>query len=124
MVEKITVTITTELTRYGEVEFSVKSHKGLFKSKCLHDALSYADIKMTGISDMVDTTRKRMKSINHFALETRYTRLYEQERETETGSGESCNDTQPAVEHSTNDIPSKHTKSSKPRTKRRQAVLS
>lgn len=124
MVEKITVTITSELTRYGEVEFSVKSHKGIFKSKCLHDALSYADIKMTGISDMVDSTRRRMKSVNHFSLETRYTRLYDQNRETEKGDAESINDSESATEHSIYDIPVKHRKGSKSGTKRREAVLS
>lgn len=124
MVEKVTVTVWSQLTRYGEVEFTVKSHKGIFKRKCLHDALSEADIKMTGIDDMIKSYNKKLKHVEHFAVKSEYTRLYDEERKATEGNGESCNDPQPAVEHSTDDIPVKHTKSSKSRTKRREAVLS
>lgn len=124
MVEKVTVTVWSQLTRYGEVEFMVKSHKGIFKRKCLHDALSDADIKMTGIDDMIKLFTKKLKNVEHFAVKSEHTRLYDEERKTTKGDGESCDDTEPAIEHSADDIPVKHTKSSKSRTKRREAVLS
>jgi hypothetical protein len=124
MVEKVTVTIWTELTKYGEVEFSVKSHKGLFKRKCLHDALSEADIKMTGIDDMIKSFTKKLKHVEHFAVNSQDTRLYDEIRETEERTRQSVVDIESTVEHSVHDVPVKHTKSSKSRTKRREAVLS
>jgi len=113
MVEKVTITISSELTSYGEVVFSVKSHMGIFKSKCLHDALSDADIKMTGITDMVDTFRRKMKTVNHFSLETKHTRLYDGESEESRGLEPSYADNEPAVEVSVSDISSKCGKSTR-----------
>lgn len=124
MVEKVTVTVWSQLTRYGEVEFTVKSHKGVFKRKCLHDALSDADIKMTGIDDVIKSYTQRLKYVEHFVVKSKDTRLYDKTRETEEGTGQSVVDTEPTVEHSVYDVPVKHTKSSKSRTKRREAVLS
>lgn len=124
MVEKITVTVWSQLTKYGEVEFTVKSHKGLFKRKCLHDALSDADIKMTGIDDVIKSYTQRLKHVEHFVVKSKDTRLYDKTRETEEGTGQSVVDTESTVEHSIHDVPVKHTKSSKSRTKRREAVLS
>lgn len=113
MVDKITVTINTELTPYGEVIFSVKSHMGIYKRKCLHDALSDADIKMTGITDIVDTFRRKMKTVSHFSLETKHTRLYDGEgnydRECESSNG----NIESTVEASAPDISVKHRKSTR-----------
>jgi hypothetical protein len=47
------VRVTTRLTKYGEVEFKVVTSKGSFANKCLHDALSEAGIKMTGIGGIL-----------------------------------------------------------------------
>ena len=47
------VRVTTRLTKYGEVEFKVVTSKGSFFNKCLHDALSEADIKMTAIGGIL-----------------------------------------------------------------------
>lgn len=123
MVEKVTITISSELTQYGEVVFSVKSHMGIFKSKCLHDALSDADIKMTGITDMVDTVYRQMKSVNHFALETKHTRLYDREPE-ESGRFEPSSDNnEPAVEVSVPNISSKCGKSTRGKTKKAKHLV-
>ena len=124
MVEKVTVTVYTQLTRYGEVEFSVKSHKGIFKRKCLHDALSDADIKITGINDIVKSFTRKLKHVEHFAVKSEHTRLYDKNGETEGSDAESNNDPESAVEHSNTDISGKCTKSNKSSTKRREAVLS
>ena len=123
MVEKVTVTVYAELTRYGEVEFSVNSHRGMFKRKCLHDALSDADIKMTGIEDIVNSFRRKLNQVEHFAIESKHTRLYDQAAEAETTTGESSNDTEPAPEHSADNVSSKRGKSTKSRTRRKEAVL-
>lgn len=124
MVDKITITISTELTKYGEVLFSVKSHTGIHKSKCLHDALSDADIKMTGITDMVDTLYRKMKSVNHFALETKYTRLYDGKGDND-GEHKQCNaDPKPAVEVSVPNISVKHRKSIRANKKKAQLIAS
>lgn len=123
MVEKVTVTVYAELTKYGEVEFAVKSHQGLFKRKCLHDALSDADIKMTGIEDILKAFNKKLKHVEHFAIESKHTRLYDERGKTEERHGESCDDTKSASEHSNNNLSSKHTKSTKPSSRRKEAVL-
>ena len=47
------VKVITRLTKYGEVVFIVTTSKGNFSSKCLHDALSEAGIKMTGIGGIL-----------------------------------------------------------------------
>jgi hypothetical protein len=47
------VRVTTRLTKYGEVEFKVVTSKGSFANKCLHDALSEAGIKMTGVGGIL-----------------------------------------------------------------------
>ena len=47
------VRVITKLTKYGEVVFIVTTSKGNFSSKCLHDALSEAGIKMTGIGGIL-----------------------------------------------------------------------
>lgn len=47
------VRVTTRLTKYGEVEFKVVTSKGSFANKCIHDALSEAGIKMTGIGGIL-----------------------------------------------------------------------
>ncbi len=124
MVEKVTITITTELTRYGEVVFSVKSHAGIFKSKCLHDALSDADIKMTGITEMVDSTYRQLKTTTHYALETIHTRLYDREREESTGSEPSSDDNEPAVEASVPDISVKRRSSTRTKGKKAEHLVS
>jgi hypothetical protein len=123
MVEKITVTVHTQLTQYGEVEFVVKSHQGISKRKCLHDALSDADIKMTGIEDILKSFRRRLKHVEHFAIESKHTRLYDESRETEETTGESSIDTEPALEHSNNNVSSKRRKSTKSSTRRKETVL-
>jgi hypothetical protein len=123
MVEKVTVTVYAQLTKYGEVEFSVNSHRGMFKRKCLHDALSDADIKMTGIEDIVNSFRRKLNQVEHFAIESKHTRLYDQATEAETTTGESSNDTEPAPEHSADNVSSKRGKSTKSRTRRKEAVL-
>jgi hypothetical protein len=82
MVNKITVTIYTELSRYGEVVFAVKSYDGTFRNKCLHDALSEAGIKMTGITDMVQSLDRQLRTVTHFSLETNHTRIYDIKRKT------------------------------------------
>jgi hypothetical protein len=123
MVEKVTVTIYAQLTKYGELEFSVNSHRGMFKRKCLHDALSDADIKMTGIEDIVNSFRRKLNQVEHFAIESKHIRSYDESRETEQTTGESNINTEPAPEHSNNNISSKCRKSSKSNTRRKEAVL-
>ena len=123
MVDKITVTVHTELTQYGEVVFSVKSHAGIFKRKCLHDALSDADIKMTGIEDVIKSFRRRLKNVEHFAIESNHIRLHEENRETEERSGESSINIEPAPKHSTVNISCKRRKSIKSNARRKEAVL-
>lgn len=123
MVEKVTITITTELTRYGEVVFSVKSHTGIFKSKCLHDALSDADIKMTGITEMVDSTYRQLKTTTHYALETIHTRLYDRKRE-ESSESESCSDDNATtVEASVPDVSIKRGSSVRRRNKKDERLV-
>jgi hypothetical protein len=121
MVEKITVTVYAQLTKYGEVEFSVNSHRGMFKRKCLHDALSDADIKMTGIESIVNSFRRRLNHVEHFAIESKHTRLYDGIPETTTG--ESSNDPEPTPEHSTDNVPDKRRKSAKSSNRRKETVL-
>ena len=123
MVNKVTITITTELTRYGEVVFSVKSHAGIFKSKCLHDALSDANIKMTGITEMVDSTYRQLKTTTHYALETTHTRSYDRETE-ESREFESCSDNHATtIETSIPNIPIKRGNSVRSRTKKAKHLL-
>ncbi len=123
MVDKITVTVHTELTQYGEVVFSVKSHMGVFKSKCLHDALSDADIKMTGITNIVDTTYRKMRSVNHYNLETIHTRLYDREPEESTEDGPSSHDNATTVEASIPNISVKRRGSSRSRHKEVKHII-
>jgi hypothetical protein len=123
MVEKVTVTVYAQLTKYGEVEFSVNSHRGMFKRKCLHDALSDADIKMTGIEDIVNSFRRKLNQVEHFAIESKHTRLHDERRQTEETTGESSIDTEPAPKHSDNNVSSKRRNSTKSNTKRKEAVL-
>jgi len=77
MVEKVTVTVTSEMTRLGEILFTVKSHNGLYRSKCLHDALSMADVKMTGIHDITDSFWRKMATVEHFSIESKHLRFDE-----------------------------------------------
>lgn len=85
MVENVTITVYTEMTRLGEVIFTVRSHTGIHKSKCLHDALSNADIKMTGIDGIIGSAWNKMKTSEHFLIESKHIRFNDRvERETET----------------------------------------
>jgi hypothetical protein len=117
MVDKITVTVHTELTQYGEVIFSVKSHAGIFKRKCLHDALSDADIKMTGIEDIIKSFRRRLKNVEHFAIESKHIRLHDREREESTEHEPSSHDNATTVEVSVPNISVKRRGSSRSRHK-------
>jgi hypothetical protein len=62
------VKVITRLTKYGEVVFIVTTSKGNFSSKCLHDALSEAGIKMTGITDIVTTYQKELDLKRDFKI--------------------------------------------------------
>lgn len=62
------VIVRTELTVYGEVQFVVSTDKGIFVNKCLHDALSEANIKMTGIGPIVDNHRSKLKFNREFKI--------------------------------------------------------
>lgn len=123
MVDKITVTVYAELNQYGEVEFCVNSHTGAHKRKCLHDALSDADIKMTGIEDILNSFRRKLKHVEHFPIESKHTRLYEPIRETGEGVESSYINIESAAEHSNDNLSDKRRKSNTSSKKRNKALV-